>query len=208
MSNSGEAPFFSSPEPPSRDGTLAGTPGDSFADPLSGLVTSADAPPAGTANGAGTPAIPVSGPVQHDPEVVRQMVAAALQEDAQQGGAPHTPGAIPPAGTTGTLGEQVAPPLGVLPRQRTWPARPPQLLRQVRRTKQIPPADDDIDEEIEAAAQKKRKLPSVSMPSISIGRPSASTAGVVLAVVLLIVFGVVAIQMVSSLVSSVTGLFN
>lgn len=41
-----------------------------------------------------------------------------------------------------------------------------------------------------------------------IGRPSSSASGVILAVVLLIVFGVVAIEMVSSLVSSVTGLFD
>jgi hypothetical protein len=44
------------------------------------------------------------------------------------------------------------------------------------------------------------------MPTI--GRPSSSMAGVLLAVALLIIFGVVAIEMVSSLVSSVTGLFD
>ncbi|MFE0021851.1 hypothetical protein [Amycolatopsis sp. NPDC059021] len=207
MSNSGEAPFFNPPEPPARDGTLSGGPSDTFADPLSGLVTAADAPPAGTGNGAGNgvPRVVVPGPVQHDPEVVRQMVDAALREDTQQGGEPRAPEAIPPAGTGGTLGEQVAPPLGVLPRQRTWPARPPQLLRRAKPAP-APVAEDEIDEEIEAATPKKRGLPSISMPSF--GRPSSSTAGVMLAVALLIVFGIVAIQMVSSLVSSVTGLFH
>jgi hypothetical protein len=46
----------------------------------------------------------------------------------------------------------------------------------------------------------------MSMPAFN--RPSSSAAGVMLAVVLLIVFGFVAIELVSSLVSSVTGLFD
>ena len=68
---------------------------------------------------------------------------------------------------------------------------------------------DDFDEDLEVVTVKRRKLPkmpAMSMPAFN--RPSSSAAGVMLAVALLIVFGVVAIEMVSSLVSSVTGLFD
>jgi len=75
--------------------------------------------------------------------------------------------------------------------------------------RQEPLAEEDFDDDLEVVPVRRRKLPrlpSVSMPAFN--RPSSSAAGVMLAVVLLIVFGFVAIEMVSSLVSSVTGLFN
>ncbi|MFG1640661.1 hypothetical protein ACGFMK_10265 [Amycolatopsis sp. NPDC049252] len=210
MSANGEAPFFGAPELTQRDGTLSEAPGEMFADPVSGLVTTDPEPRTAMPNGHEPAAIPVAGPVQHDEEVVRRMVEETLREDGVPGA--QAPGAIPPAGTTGTLGEDVAPPLGVLPRQRnrqrTWPKRAPQMLRPVR-PQQAPPAADDFDEDLEVVPIKRRKLPkmpAMSMPAI--GRPSSSASGVILAVVLLIVFGFVAIEMVSSLVSSVTGLFD
>ena len=207
MSANGEAPFFNAPDFPQRDGTLVETPGETFADPVSGLVTANPEPRTAVAYGGEPPVTPVAGPVQHDPEVVRRMVEAVRERDAQ---GPYTPDAILPAGTTSTIGENVAPPLGVLPRQRTWPSRPPQLLRPIRpaAARQAEPIDD-FEAEAEAEAvpvRKRRRVPSLTMPTI--GRPSSSMAGVMLAVALLIIFGVVAIEMVSSLVSSVTGLFN
>jgi hypothetical protein len=209
MSANGEAPFFSAPELTQRDGTLSEAPGEMFADPVSGLVITDLEPRTATANGHEPAAIQVAGPVQPDEEVVRRMVEETLREDGVTGA--QAPGAIPPAGTTSTLGENVAPPLGVLPRQRnrqrTWPKRAPQMLRPVRQ-QQAPP-EDDFDEDLEVVPVKRRKLPrmpAMSMPAF--GRPSSSASGVILAVVLLIVFGFVAIEMVSSLVSSVTGLFD
>jgi hypothetical protein len=74
--------------------------------------------------------------------------------------------------------------------------------------RQDPLAEEDVDD-VDLVPIKRRRLPrmpSVSMPAFN--RPSSSAAGVMLAVVLLIVFGFVAIEMVSSLVSSVTGLFD
>lgn len=208
MSANGEAPFFNSSELTQRDGTLSEAPGEMFADPVSGLVTSDPGPRTAVANGHEPAAIPVAGPVQHDEEVVRRMVEETLREEGEAG--VKAPDSIPPAGTTSTVGENVAPPLGMLPRQRnrqrTWPTRPPQLLRPVRQ--QAPP-EDDFDEDLEVVPIKRRKLPkmpAVSMPAFN--RPSSSAAGVMLAVALLIVFGFVAIEMVSSLVSSVTGLFD
>lgn len=206
MSANGEAPFFNAPDFPQRDGTLVEAPGETFADPVSGLVTASPEPRTAVPNGSEPPVIPVAGPVQHDPEVVRRMVEAVREQDAQ---GPHTPDAILPAGTTSTIGENVAPPLGVLPRQRTWPSRPPQLLRPIRpaAAQQAEPVEIEAEAEAEAVpVRKRRRVPSLTMPTI--GRPSSSMAGVLLAVALLIIFGVVAIEMVSSLVSSVTGLFN
>jgi hypothetical protein len=213
MSANGEAPFFSAPELTQRDGTLSEAPGEMFADPVSGLVTTDPEPRTAMPDGREPAAISVAGPVPHDEEVVRRMVEETLREDGVPG--TQVPGAIPPAGTTGTLGEDVAPPLGVLPRQRnrqrTWPKRAPQMLRPVRpqQAPQQAPPEDDFDEDLEVVPVKRRKLPkmpAMSMPAF--GRPSSSASGVILAVVLLIVFGFVAIEMVSSLVSSVTGLFD
>ena len=207
MSANGEAPFFNAPELPQRDGTLAGPIGETFADPVAGLVTAGAEPRAAVANGSEPPAIPVAGPVPHDPEVVRRMVEGALSEQDGQG-APQTPEAIPPAGTLGTLAENGKPPLGVLPRQRTWPTRPPQLLRPIRPAQKLAEAVElPAEEEPEVPPPtRRRRLPALTMPTIS--KPSSNTTGVLLAVALLIVFGIVAIEMVSSLVSSVTGLFK
>ncbi|MEU8631594.1 hypothetical protein AB0C38_05455 [Amycolatopsis sp. NPDC048633] len=201
MSANGEAPFFNAPELTQRDGTLSEVPGEMFADPVSGLVTAAPEPRAAVANGQEPGAIQVAGPVPHDEEAVRRMVEETLREDDA-----GTPRAIPPAGTTSNVGEDMGPPAGVLPRQRnrrrTWPNRPP-LQRPVR---QKAAAEDDVDEDLEVVPVKRRRLPAMSMPAFN--RPSSSAAGVMLAVVLLIVFGFVAIELVSSLVSSVTGLFD
>jgi hypothetical protein len=203
MSANGEAPFFSAPELTQRDGTLSEAPGEMFADPVSGLVTVAPEPRA-----AEPDAIAVAGPVPHDEEAVRRMVEETLREEGITG--PRPPQAIPPAGTLPPADGGAAPPMGVLPRQRnrrrTWPSRPPQLRRRPR--PQVP-VDADFDEDVEVVPVKRRRLPKVpSMTMPAFGRPSSSAAGVMLAVVLLIVFGFVAIEMVSSLVSSVTGLFD
>ena len=203
MSANGEAPFFNAPELTQRDGTLSAVPGETFADPVSGLVTAAPEPGTAVPAGHEPAAIPVAGPVQPDEEVVRRMVEETLRDEGVK-----PPEAIPPAGTLTSVGETVAPPLGVLPRQRnrqrTWPTRPPQLLRAVR--PEVPSPEDDDLEVVPVRRRKLPKMPSVSMPAFN--RPSSSAAGVMLAVVLLIVFGFVAIEMVSSLVSSVTGLFD
>ncbi|MGW4060290.1 hypothetical protein ACWEGE_18545 [Amycolatopsis sp. NPDC004747] len=202
MSANGEAPFFNAPELTQRDGTLSEAPGEMFADPVSGLVTASPEPRTAVANGHEPAAIPVAGPVKPDEEVVRRMVEETLREEQEAG--VKAPEAVPPAGTL-NQGQ----PLGLLPRQRnrrrTWPTRPPQIMRPVRQD----PLVDDEAEDVELVPVKRRrlpKMPSVSMPAFN--RPSSSAAGVMLAVVLLIVFGFVAIEMVSSLVSSVTGLFD
>ncbi|WIX81298.1 hypothetical protein QRX50_11280 [Amycolatopsis carbonis] len=204
MSTSGGAPFFNAPQgtqsarsapQPERDGTLDGSVGgERFADPLAGLVTAAEAAPADDAR-----PLPTARPVQHDPEAVKRMVEAALREEAARTPQPIQPAEEKPDGV----------PLGLLPRQRTWPTRAPQLLKRVPRPRpkaKAEVADDDIEAELAERQAKKRSLPNIGMPNL--GRPSTSAAGVILAIVLLIVFVVIALYMVSSLVSSVTGLFS
>jgi hypothetical protein len=93
----------------------------------------------------------------------------------------------------------------VLPRQRTWPNRPPLLRPRPQAPKPLPELVDE-EEPVVVAPRRRRRLPSLTMPTIS--KPSSNATGVLLAVVMLIIFGIVAIEMVSSLVSSVTGLFK
>ncbi|MEV0071821.1 hypothetical protein [Amycolatopsis sp. NPDC050768] len=210
MSTSGGAPFFNAPQgtqsapginarsapQPERDGTLDGSiGGERFADPLAGLVTAAEAAPAVDE----ARPLPTARPVQHDPEAVKRMVEAALREEAARTPQPIQPAEEKPDGV----------PLGLLPRQRTWPTRAPQLLKRVPRPRpkaKAEVADDDIEAELAERQAKRRGLPNIGMPNL--GRPSTSAAGVILAVVLLVVFVVIALYMVSSLVSSVTGLFS
>ncbi|GAA3556979.1 hypothetical protein GCM10022222_45810 [Amycolatopsis ultiminotia] len=199
MSTSDGAPFFPGPAAePEWDGTLGGdVGGERFSDALSGLVTTSS-----DGHGHSGEPLPTARPVEHDPEAVKRMVEAALEEEAKKTAAAPAPGS-----SEDERPDRV--PLGLLPRQRTWPTRAPQLLKKVPRPKprQIAEvADDDIEEELAERQVRRRGLPAMSMPSM--GRPSTSTAGVVLAVVLLIVFGVVAIEMIASLVSSVRGLFG
>lgn len=201
MSTSDGAPFFPPPAPESdRDGTLSGDfVGERFSDPLSGLVTGGSG---GAARAGEFGPLPTARPVQHDPDAVKRMVEAALEEESKKG-------------VRSSISDSAAferpdrVPLGLLPRQRTWPSRAPQLLKNLPRPKlkqvaQV--ADDDIEEELAERQVRRRGLPAISMPAM--GRPSTSTAGVVLAFVLLIVFGIVAIEMIASLVSSLGELFG
>ncbi|GAA1942356.1 hypothetical protein [Amycolatopsis minnesotensis] len=176
------------------DGTQEAKPDRSFSDPLAGLVSSS--PDFGDQDRFEP--IQVAAPVQPDVDAVRAMVDSTLAEETGRLSAiaTETPGeaaedtAVPlqgpaplpehPAGTA--PGE----PLGMLPQQRTWPAR--QVLRPGQRAGRI-----------------AKFKPSVALKA---PKPSAGSAGVILAVVLLIVFGVLAIQMVSSLIDSITGLFD
>ncbi len=204
MSGKGETPFFDAPDFVKGDGTQADPPDDRFADPLSGLVTT------GTATQQNFPAdadehhLKIPGPVQHDPEVVSRMVDAAMLADEQPA---QTPGAeqsagLPPGRIISTVGEQGATPMGILPQQRTWPSRPPQLLRQPRRVRQEEPAEVDEDAEVEIRRAKR----SMQLPRL--GKPSSNTTGVMIAIALMIVFAILAIQLLASLFNSISGIFS
>lgn len=121
----------------------------------------------------------VASPVKPDSSRVGELVDAELAADRQGGDA-----ATPPPGRDAEPGPS-APPLGMLPRQRTRPG-----LRGYR---------------------SSLKLPRISLPQPSTVRkvkPSAGLAGVMLAVLLTIVFVVLAIAFVTSLISTITGAFH
>lgn len=120
----------------------------------------------------------VASPVKPDSSRVRELM------DAELGGDPlgdvQTP---PPAPAAEPIAP--APPLGMLPRQRTRPG-----LRGYR---------------------PQLKLPRISMPqpgSVRRVKPSAGSTGIILAVLLMIAFAVLAIEFVTSLVSSIVGAFS
>ena len=188
MSASGEAPLFDS------DGTQAPLPQDSFADPLSGLVTGGGATPSVAEE---YERVRIADPVQPDPDTVREMVNAAMLAESADYDRPIQPAAIPPQ-MTGASVVPEQPPLGIIPQQRTWPARPPQLLRQVRRPKQRVVAKNL--KEAQEALKRSRKR-------IRRGKPSSSSAGVVIAIALMIVFAILVIQLLVSLFSSIAGIF-
>jgi len=204
MSGKGDSPFFDAPEIAKGDGTQADPPGDTFADPLSGLVTTNPAAQSTPSAASEEIHLKVPGPVQHDPEVVSRMVNAAMLADEQPA---RTPGAeqgagLPPSKIVSTVGEQGATPIGILPQQRTWPSRPPQLLRQPRRPKPEEPVDVDEEAEVEVRRAKR----SMQLPRL--GKPSSNTAGVMIAVALMIVFAILAIQLLASLFNSIAGIFS
>ncbi|WP_233611311.1 hypothetical protein [Amycolatopsis sp. WAC 01376] len=200
MSGKGGTPFFDAPDFVKGDGTQADPPGDRFADPLSGLVTTGTAAQANPSAEADDIHVPIPGPVQHDPEVVSRMVSAAMLADEQPAA---SPGAVrPPTEIVSTVGEQGAAPIGILPQQRTWPTRPSQLIRPPRRLKQEEPVEVDEEAEVEVRRAKR----SMQMPRL--GKPSSNTAGVMIAVALMIVFAILAIQLLSSLFNSITGIFG
>jgi hypothetical protein len=177
MSAIGEAPL--------SDGTQASVPQDSFSDPLSGLVTSerVDRPSADD-----FARVRVAGPVRSDLDRVREMVDAAMRTESGVDEVPAQPAEIlvqPPISPV-VPGE---PPLGVLQRQRTWPVRPPQLVRQARRSKLRVP--------VNRASDRIRGV-----------RPSSSSTGVIVALVLMIVFVVVAVELLASLFSSIAGILS
>lgn len=203
MRGNGEAPFFDAPDSVKGDGTQADIPADTFDDPLSGLVTAGPPGQAVSAAGSEENQLKIPGPVQHDPEVVSRMVNATLLADEQPAQSPgaEQSAAVPPTKVVNTIGEQGATPIGILPQQRTWPSRPPQLLRVPRRAKQQAPADVDEDAEFEVRHAKR----SMQLPRFS--KPSSNTAGVMIAIALMIVFAILAIQLLASLFNSVAGLF-
>ncbi|WP_410656167.1 hypothetical protein [Amycolatopsis sp. lyj-112] len=204
MSGNGEALFFDAPDSVKGDGTQADIPSDTFADPLSGLVTAGAPGQTISPPGSEEHHLEIPGPVQHDPEVVSRMVNAAMLAEDQPARTPGTdqPVEFSPTKIVSTVGDQGTPPIGMLPQQRTWPSRPPQLLRQPRRARQEEPLEVDEEAEVEVRRAK------TAMQFPKLGKPSSNTTGVMIAISLMIVFAVLAIQLLASLFNSVSGLFG
>ncbi|HKS45326.1 MAG TPA: hypothetical protein VJT49_09465 [Amycolatopsis sp.] len=127
----------------------------------------------------------VASPVKPDPGVVRDLVEAELASDRlgrTAAYAPVTDDSAPPAAPAEPI--PPAAPLGMLPRQRR--TRP-------------------------ALRRPAFRIPRISMPDPTTVRrvkPSSGSTGIIIAVLLVIVFVVLAIEFVASLVTGITGLFS
>lgn len=124
----------------------------------------------------------VASPVKPDPDVARALVDAELAGD-KTGFPPANDDTVPPATTAQPIAP--APPLGMLPRQRTRPG-----LRGYR---------------------PSLRMPRISLPqpgTVRRVKPSSGSTGVIVAIVLMIVFAVLVIEFLSSLISSIAGVFS
>jgi hypothetical protein len=132
--------------------------------------------------------------------MIREMVnAAALAENADYD-RPIQPAAFqqPANGASVTPGQ---PPLGIIPQQRTWPQKPPQMLRQARSRWPRPRRAKNTEEAPKTTQRAPRNR-------IRRGKPTSNSTGVILAVVLMIVFAVLFIQLLASLFSGIAGIFT
>lgn len=127
----------------------------------------------------------VASPVKPDPEAVRDLVDAEMARE--RGGAaafaPADADTPPPAGDAQPI--PPAAPLGMLPRQRSRPGL--------------------------GRYRPSLRMPRVSLPSSDSVRrvkPSSGSTGVIVALVLLIVFVVLAIEFLTSLIGSIMGAFS
>jgi hypothetical protein len=165
------------------DGTHGSSASDTFADPLSSLSSGYDE----SSHGDGYQQPTIASPVQPDQEQVSRMVSAALHEPGAN--TPEQDDLPAPAGPVAPPTVQPEQPLGMLPQQRNWPSG--QAFRGGPRAR---------------VKSMQFKVPRPSLPRVS--KPSSGSAGVIVAVVLLLAFVIVAIAMLSSLVNSISSLFN
>ncbi|MGC7099272.1 hypothetical protein ACPZ19_31750 [Amycolatopsis lurida] len=173
------------------DGTQPPPPPSAFADPMTGL--------AGAVRDD-VYQMEIAKPIEPDADAVQEMVRAAMANEPELFGPRTSPEAATPepesetppapAKTEEPKASGTPAPMGLIPQQRTWPARPQQLLRQRLRG---------------ARQSAKARVPKSIVPRTPASRGSA---GVAIAVVLLILFVVIAIQLVSSLVSGIAGIFS
>ncbi|NIJ10069.1 hypothetical protein FHU38_000413 [Saccharomonospora amisosensis] len=176
------------------DGTQAPEPPRSYTDPLSGLVTGGR--PGFTVKGEREESLDVriADPVEPDPDMVRQMVDATLAAEERARTGDSDGAKADPATADAGSGQQQSTPAGVYPQQqRAWPARS-QLLPPMLRLRQRSSEDEGED--------KPRKGPQ------SLRKPSSGSAGLAVALVLLVLFIVIAIQFLASLFGSISGLFG
>lgn len=170
------------------DGTQDPPPPPTFPDPLAGLVT-------GSSAGSGirdySPddfiEVEIAEPVEPDPEVVQGMVDAALSRERDV--TPRPGGGPRPA--SAQRAPAVQPPLGMLRQQQSATPAPADRMRQVLRSRRGRPGR----ERAKSADPVSRK-------------PTSGSAGVAVAIILLVVFSILVIQLISSLFSSVSGLFD
>ncbi|WP_240519386.1 hypothetical protein [Amycolatopsis antarctica] len=163
---------------------------------------------------------PLDGPAQESaeaaqapaPDVTEQTSPRIPAQSGQPAAAPARPGSEPGSdhGRVEAYGSQ-AEPLGMLPQQqrRNWPTRPNLMRRNVRVRPEAPaPGDPAPGTAAPGGAEGSAERPPPARPRRDgFLRPSSGSTGVIIAIVLMVVFGIVAIQMLSSLISSISSLF-
>ncbi|ASR38378.1 hypothetical protein BAY61_29030 [Prauserella marina] len=211
----------------SGDGTQAPEPPLAFTDPVGGSP-SGGRTDYGVRSGAGrdddTGRFQIATPVAPDPEMVRSMVDAALGEDrpvdlgdsasvekaaaaVEAGEAVEAP-EPPPETAAETTGQLPAVPAGIpnspgiYPQpHKAWTDRASWLPQVMRLRGKRAAKGGEGEGEDEDVAERPPSRPALR-------RPTSGSAGLAVALVLLAVFVLLAIQFVASFVESVTGLFN
>lgn len=161
------------------DGTQAPEPPKPFSDPLGGSAES------GSTDATSVAASSVSKPVGVDREAVRQLATALEATEAA--------GSSAAANTDTAKGDDDEPTAEI----------PPQRAPAVRASKPslLPPLLRRRRPEGGQAPRPRRVVPHVR-------KPSSGSAGLAVALVLMVIFALVAIQFVTSFVESVTGIFD
>lgn len=174
------------------DGTQPLAPCRVYPDPLAGLVTGESSEGAVMTTWYDDVMVPIAQPVEADPEAVRAMTEAALKdfvpEPAAEARADARPtGPIPRLRAGRPDGS--APPPGMLPAMPGQPAgrRVRQALRNYPQQRQR--------REAAASGQLARA-------------PKGNLGGVIVALILVVIFGVVAFQVLAGIVSAIVGSFD
>lgn len=175
------------------DGTQPLAPCRVYPDPLAGLVTGESSEGAIMTTRYDDVMVPIAQPVEADPEAVRAMTEAALKdfvsEPAAEARADTRPTGPIPRQRTGRP-DRSAPPPGMLPAMPGQPAG--RRVRQALRNYPQP-------RRREAASEAAQQLPKP---------PKGNLGGVIVAVVLVVIFGVVAFEVLAGIVSAIVGSFD
>lgn len=165
------------------DGTQPPPPPRLYPDPLAGLVTGESPHPGAPMGDPATAgfAMPEVGQVQVDEDAVRAMVEAAMADAPQI--PPHAP---PPPVFAG----QGGPTPGMVP--------PPQRAR---------PSGAHAWQALRTYPRQIRQQARQGMPVLPV-KPSRNSTGIIIALVLLAVFGLIALQLIASVVDGLSSTFE
>ncbi|WP_240325161.1 hypothetical protein [Amycolatopsis thermalba] len=165
--------------PAKDDGRFDGDGTQSGLPPL----TFSDAVSGSVNDAEGYQPLKVAKPVEPDPEKVREMIEAMSDK-------PAVPAEVPVDDTPPAAPAQAvppAPPLGILPRQRTWTGR----------------------KKLASWPRPSFRLPRPGQGgSVRRAKPSSGSTAFLVAILLMVVFGVLAIQFLSSLIDTLSGIFD
>lgn len=178
------------------DGTQEPDPPVSFPDPLAGLGSDGWRNSGGRGDGDDVPDIEIAQPVAPDPDLVREMVDAATGDSETTHEETTDPDGPPESqGTRGTAPESRAFATDSDTDTGVRTSTTPLLLGLHRRDGQ-------------RTGQGTQEVGRVSSASSAFRRPSSGSAGLIVAVTLLVAFIILAIQLISGIVNSVTGIFG